>query len=114
MFTKATHKSSRRVVHFCIAATAAMTVTIATPVVAADADAANAACDSADTARKAAAQVGMEWRDIKKSIKKARKMVEKGDFEKAIELCEKATFQGEAGVTQAEMEKQNWMSRVPK
>lgn len=114
MFSKSTQNSSRSLVHFCIAATTAMTITIAAPVAAADADAANAACDAADTARKAAAKVGMEWRDTKKSIKKARKMAEDGDFEKAIKMCETAAWQGEAGIAQADMEKKNWMGRVPK
>jgi len=99
---------------FSVAIATMMSVAIVPPLSAADADAANAACDAADTARKAAAEVGMEWRDIKKSVKKARKMLEDGDFGKATTMCEQATFQGEAGIAQAEMEKKNWMARVPK
>lgn len=108
---KSNHPNLR---HICIAVVAAVTVSIAAPVAAADVDAATAACDAADTARKAAAEVGMEWRDIRKSIKKARKMIEKGETEDAIKVCDLAVFQSEAGVAQAEKEKNSWMGRVPK
>jgi|GEM_PF-2045810 len=108
------HGFNKNLIQFSIAVMTAMSLTVAAPLMAADADAATAACDAADAARKSAAEVGMEWRDIKKSVEKAREMIESGDFEKAIKMCEQANFQGEAGVFQAEMEKKNWMSRVPK
>jgi len=111
---KSISKRKRACLPFGVAVATVMSVAIVPSVSAADADAANAACDAADTARKAAAEVGMEWRDIKKSVKKARKMIEDGDIDKAIKMCEQAAWQGEAGIAQSEMEKKNWMARVPK
>lgn len=55
----------------------------------------------AEAARKKAASVGMEWRDIGKFLDTAKKAAEGGDFETAIKLAEKAKTQGELGYQQA-------------
>ncbi|MEE9358663.1 SoxXA-binding protein [Candidatus Vondammii sp. HM_W22] len=55
----------------------------------------------ADIARKKAASVAGEWRDTGKMIKKAKKLVDEGDFPAAIKLAGKAQQQGELGYDQA-------------
>ncbi len=51
-------------------------------------------------ARKKAASVGFEWRDIGKFLKKAKAAAKKGDYDKAIKLAKKAKAQGELGYQQ--------------
>lgn len=51
-------------------------------------------------ARKKAASVGFEWRDIGKFLKKAKAAAKKGDYDKAIKLARKAKAQGELGYQQ--------------
>jgi hypothetical protein len=72
------------------------------------------ACGAAENARKAAAQVKMEWTTTGKLIKAAKKAIEKGEFDIAIKACNKAKFQGEVSVKQASIESVAWKSRVPK
>ncbi|MFT4649937.1 MAG: hypothetical protein ACI8XX_000560 [Polaribacter sp.] len=71
------------------------------------------ACGAAESSRKAAAQVQMEWTTTGKLIKAAKKAIEKGDFDKAIKACNKAKFQGEVSVKQAAIEAVAWKLRVP-
>jgi len=59
---------------------------------------------SADTARKAAAKAGYEWRDTKKMIAKAKKLAAKGQTEKALALALKAEKQGIAALAQSKSE----------
>ena len=59
------------------------------------------AIKAAEAARKKAASVGGEWRDIGKFIKKAKKALKKGDEKTALKLANKARIQGEDGYTQA-------------
>jgi hypothetical protein len=73
-----------------------------------------AACDAAETSRKAAAKVKMEWTTTGKLIKKAKGSIEAGKFEAAIKMCEKAKFQGDASVQQASIESDLWESRIPR
>ncbi|MFT4845680.1 MAG: hypothetical protein ACJAUT_001078 [Cellvibrionaceae bacterium] len=73
-----------------------------------------AACDAAETSRKAAAQVKMEWTTTAKLIKKANSSLKAGDFEAAIKMCNKAEFQGDASIKQASIESNLWQSRIPK
>ncbi len=56
---------------------------------------------AAKAARKKAASVDGEWRDIGKILKKAEGAAKKGDYEKAIKLAEYARFQGDMGYQQA-------------
>jgi hypothetical protein len=75
-------------------------------------DAANA-CAAAESSRNAAAQAKMEWTTTGKLIKAAKKAIEKGEFDIAIQACNKAKFQGEVSVKQAAIEAVAWKLRVP-
>ncbi len=55
----------------------------------------------AEAARKKAASVGGEWRDIKKILKKAKKAHKAGNDAKCLKLATKARRQGELGYAQA-------------
>ena len=55
----------------------------------------------AKAAKKKAASVGGEWRDIGKFLKKAEEAAGKEDYATAIKLAKKAKFQSEAGYEQA-------------
>ena len=59
----------------------------------------------AEAARKKAASVDGEWRDIGKMIKQAEEAGAAGDFAKGIELANEAQKQGELGYAQAMHEK---------
>ena len=84
------------------------------PALAGDAATFEAAYQSADAARMAAAEVGFEWRDTKKMLRQAKKLAEKGEYEQAIALANRAKRQGEFGVLQAEEQEKTWQSRVLK
>ena len=73
-----------------------------------------AAYEAAVAARKAAAEVGYEWRDMKTLLRQARKLAKKGKFEKAITLANRAKRQGELGVMQAEEQEAVWRAAVVK
>ncbi|MCG8004328.1 MAG: SoxXA-binding protein [Candidatus Thiodiazotropha lotti] len=62
--------------------------------------------DAADAARKQAAEVGGEWRDTGKMIKKAKGLLKKGDFVAAAKLANKAAKQGHLGYEQAMSQKE--------
>ena len=70
--------------------------------------------NAAVAARKAAAKVGYEWRDTKKLLRQARKLAEKGKFEKAVVLANRAKRQGELGLMQAEEQEAVWKAAVVK
>ena len=74
---------------------------------------AETACSAAEGARVAAAKVKMEWTTTGKLIKKANAAIGDGDFAKAIKLCKKAKFEGDAAVEQARSESIAWKTRVP-
>ena len=96
-------------------AVAAMVLTgalVAAPVSAADQAAFDAAYAAADAARKGAAKVGYEWRDTKKMLKSAKKLADKGQFDKAIALANKAKFQGERAQAQAAEQEKLWRTFV--
>jgi len=69
---------------------------------------ADKAISNAESARQAAAQVGHEWRDTAKLIKKARELAKAGKTEEAIALARKAERQGLDAVAQFESEKQRF------
>lgn len=81
----------------------AATLVLASSTVSADPAAAIAA---AEDARKAAAEVGFEWRDTKKMIKEAQAALDAGEKEKAMKLADAAKMQGEMGLKQAELAKE--------
>jgi len=59
----------------------------------------------AEAARKKAASVGGEWRDIGKIIKKAKKALKAGDEAKCLKLATQARRHGEIGYAQALQER---------
>ena len=63
----------------------------------------------AEKARKKAASVGGEWRDIHKFIKKAKKALAAGKYEKAIALAKKSIRQAEMGYKQMMDQKNSYM-----
>ena len=71
-----------------------------------------AAYDAAVEARKAAAAVGHEWRDIGKILEYAKAAADKGDFDKAVKLAQRAKQHGDLGVEQAKIEAEAWKTRV--
>jgi hypothetical protein len=62
--------------------------------------------EAADQARKQAASVGGEWRDTGKMIKKAKNLMEKGDFVAAAKIAHAAAKQGHLGYEQAMSQKE--------
>ena len=71
-----------------------------------------AAYAAAVAARKAAAELGYEWRDTKTLLRQARKLAKKGEFEKAVALANRVRRQGELGVMQAEEQEAVWRAAV--
>lgn len=65
---------------------------------------------SAEKARKAAAEVGYEWRDTAKMIKQAKELAAKGEAEKAMELARKAEEQGKDALAQYHVEHKRYSS----
>ena len=66
---------------------------------------ASLALKAAKAARKKAASVGGEWRDIGKIIKKAEKLAENGNTAEAVKWANKARQQGIWGYEQAMAQK---------
>ena len=73
-----------------------------------------AAYEAGEAARKAAAEVGFEWRDTKRMLRRAKKLAEKGEYAKAIKLANQARRQGELGVMQAREQEKAWKAAVVK
>ena len=73
-----------------------------------------AAYVAAVAVRKAVAKAGYEWRDTKKMLRQARKLAKKGEFEKAVELSNRAKRQAELGLIQAEEQEAAWRASVVK
>ena len=73
-----------------------------------------AAYEAAVAARKAAVEVGFEWRDTRKMLRQARKLAKKGDYAKAVKLANQARRQGELGVVQAKEQETAWRAAVLK
>lgn len=66
----------------------------------------------AERLRAEAAELGWEWIETGKLLDQAREMAEKGDDEGALALVEKARFQADAAIKQAEHEAEAWKQRV--
>ena len=109
-----THPGSRRRFATAVAVAAFLAASAGNHASAADAAAFEAAYEAGDAARKAAAEVGFEWRDTKKMLRRARKLAEKGEYEKAVALADRARRQGESGVLQAEEQETAWKAMVLK
>ena len=73
-----------------------------------------AAFEAALAARRAAEDVGFEWRDTKKLLRQARSLAKKGEYARAVELAHRARRQGELGVMQAKEQEAAWRAAVLK
>ena len=73
---------------------------------------AEAAIAAAEAARKAAADLHYEWNTTAPLIDEARAAMTAGDFDKAVDLAEKAKFQGDAAVAQARLQSETWKDAV--
>ena len=61
-----------------------------------------------------AADAGYEWLETAALLEQARTEMEDGNLDSALALIEKAQFQAEAALVQAEREAEAWKSRVVK
>ena len=86
-------------------ATAAICFLLATPAIAADAEV-DSAIAEAEAAVKKADSVGYAWRDSGKMLKQAKAAAAEGERDKALALAAQAKFQGEAGYSQYEANKE--------
>ena len=93
---------------------ASLLVACAGTSVSADEKSFNASYEAADAARKKAASMNYEWRDTGKILKKAKKAADKGDYETAEKLANKARMQGEMAQAQAKEQEQLWQTAVVK
>ena len=66
----------------------------------------------AEDMRAEAAALGWEWIETEKLLDQAREAAANGDDMAALELVEKARFQAEAAIRQAEHEAEAWKGRV--
>ena len=73
-----------------------------------------AAYNAAAKARKAVRKAGFEWRDLRTMLRESKKLGKKGEYEKAIELANRARRQAELGLIQAEEQKSAWKEAVLK
>jgi len=73
-----------------------------------------AAYNAAAEARKAARKAGFEWRDLRTLLRESKKLGEKGEYEKAIELANQVQRQAELGLVQAEDQESAWREAVLK
>ena len=93
---------------------AALSLPLSAPSWGADSDEVAALIEQADAARKRAAEAEFEWRFTGKHIKDARKALESGDLETAHKKAERALFEAERAIEQAEISETTWMLAVPK
>ena len=93
---------------------ASLVVAFAGNTVSADEKSFDASYEAAEAARKKAASMNYEWRDTGKILKKAKKAADKGDYETAEKLANKARMQGEMAVAQAKEQEQLWQTAVVK
>jgi uncharacterized protein YabN with tetrapyrrole methylase and pyrophosphatase domain len=82
--------------------TLSLTTLAMTPAMASDTQ---KAIEAARSAQKAAADVGFEWRDMKKMIKKAEKLAKDGKDKKAIKIANAVVMHGKAALKQAALAK---------
>lgn len=68
----------------------------------------------AEQLRTEAAEVGWEWIGTKSLLDQAREAAAAGDEAAALALVDKARFQAEAAIRQAEHEAEAWKGRVPR
>lgn len=68
--------------------------------------------DEAEQLRIVAAEAGAEWLRTESLLQQARQAKSAGDEEAALEYIEKARFQAEAAIEQAQREAEIWQHRV--
>ena len=68
--------------------------------------------DKAECLRRAAAAKGFEWLDTQGLLHQAQEEAEKANWETAERLVQKAQFQAEMSLRQAELEAEAWKRRV--
>ena len=73
-----------------------------------------AAYNAAAKARKAVRKTGFEWRDLRTMLRQSKKLGKKGEYEKAIELANRAKRQAELGMIQAGEQESAWEAAVLK
>ena len=73
-----------------------------------------AAYNAAAKARKAVRKAGFEWRDLRTLLRESKKLGKKGEYEKAIELANRAKRQAELGMIQAGEQESAWEAAVLK
>ena len=73
-----------------------------------------AAYNAAAKARKAVRKAGFEWRDLRTLLRESKKLGKKGEYEKAIELADRAKRQAELGLIQAGEQESAWEAAVLK
>ena len=73
-----------------------------------------AAYNAAAKARKAVRKAGYEWRDLRTLLRESKKLGKKGEYDKAIELANRAKRQAELGLIQAEEQESAWEAAVLK
>lgn len=73
-----------------------------------------AAYNAAAKARKAVRKAGFEWRDLRAMLRQSKKLGKKGEYEKAIELANRAKRQAELGMIQAGEQESAWEAAVLK
>ena len=73
-----------------------------------------AAYNAAAKARKAVRKAGYEWRDLRTLLRESKKLGKKGEYEKAIELANRAKRQAELGMIQAGEQESAWEAAVLK
>ena len=73
-----------------------------------------AAYNAAAKARKAVRKAGFEWRDLRTLLRESKKLGKKGEYEKAIELANRAGRQAELGLIQAREQESAWEASVLK
>ena len=113
----ATTRSDREHRRFAAAAVAAAALAAGAwgpPVPADDAATFEAAYEAGEAARKAAAEVGFEWRDTRRMLRNAKRLAGKGEYAKAVKLANQAKRQGELGVMQAREQETAWRAAVVK
>ena len=91
-----------------------LTALLGMPSQAADEAGYKAACEAAEAARKAAAEVLYEWTTTAPLIKKADEAAADGNHDKAVKLCDEARQQGDLAVAQARREAEDWKAQVVK
>lgn len=72
------------------------------------------AFDTADCLRKAAATQRAEWLETEKLLQRSLELADTGEWEKALQLVQKAHFQAVTAIQQAEHEAEAWKGRVVK